>query len=163
MEWDNVMVFDKSLMTLSKYRTIENVESVIGVIDCRGCSADGLNLWYVAVTRAKKRLSIPKKLENLLNDWEAIAMGASRYDIKALDESDGNCAKKARIKDEDESVVAPASGTNDSAEKVHISSTEDFTLLDAKIIHRDVVAPASRAIVSRNGLIIDEVAYIYNV
>lgn len=89
MEWDQVMVLDESLKDLSKFILVPPISSpssspfkaASNLPKCDGCFSaqldwlsygDHYNLWYVALTRAKRVLSVPPKFMKLINDLQGV-------------------------------------------------------------------------------------------
>lgn len=93
MEWDRVQLFASSMSTfasrLDKYSIYSrqqiqhqhsfqraprnNIDSSIPHSEINYANyGDGLNLWYVALTRAKDVLSVPPEFMSLINDFEYI-------------------------------------------------------------------------------------------
>ena len=66
LEWDRVQVLDGTLKRLANFAFNDNkARFAFGRNDDPYYTPDDINLWYVAVTRAKRQLSVPTKFRNI--------------------------------------------------------------------------------------------------
>jgi len=123
MEWDNVQLFASALSTsrlklnkysVMKYEKYQNsctlkrnhhsgVERFIINYDSYG---DGLNLWYVALTRAKKVLSVPVEFMHLIQDFDYFLKSQNPVCNLSRD-IDFVVSKRVKIEPEERSVDSP--------------------------------------------------------
>ena len=173
MEWDLVLVLDDDLCNLSKYKVVDkgirwdsygtlsrcasadqlrHIDEKQGMIDCKSYG-DDINMWYVAITRAKKVLGIPPKLKTLLLDWIKIGEAADRYENH---ESDMNIDGTKNM----ESIYL---GVDENLEVKELEPPHQLSPVDCFIVNRDVVVPALREITRRDSvqLLIDGQSCIY--
>lgn len=204
MEWDRVMVLDETLKDLSTFKIVTpgfdksspvfpqpfsqspgfKAASNLGIID-HGCSAqldwqsygDDYNLWYVALTRAKKVLSVPPKFMKLLNDLQGIhEIVSSRPVVRT-----GQCSPITRPMEptsmNEENSIGMNEEGNRNANKfvtpVKVKSTngvildqpdpyfggKQWSIEELRLIHRDIFLPLQTDIQSKGGLVIDNKAY----
>jgi superfamily I DNA/RNA helicase len=79
LEWDRVMIIDETLKDISTFEDKGGLDWLPYV--------DDYNVWYVALTRAKKVLSVPSKYMTLVNDMRITAR-LYRCLAKQMDVSD---------------------------------------------------------------------------
>jgi hypothetical protein len=205
MEWDRVMVLDETLKDLSTFKIVSpfskpesspvlpqpfsqspgfKAASNLGIID-DGCSAqldwqsygDDYNLWYVALTRAKKVLSVPPKFMKLLNDLQGIHEIVSSRPVVLT----GQCSPitgpiESTSMNEDNSIGTDEEGNGNAFKfvtPVKLSSTtgvvldqpypyfggKQWSIEELRLIHRDIFLPMQTDIQSKGGLVIDNKAY----
>ena len=144
MEWDNVMVLDERMKCLNTYKFDEkNSSNYYGkpkVMINHESWTDDIHLWYVAVTRAKKSLAIPRELSRILNFWASLDHWGSM----------GYQEHKKGTKHVQEKAFVQLS------ENQILINDESWSMEEAKLIHKDIVEPACREIISRNGIEVDK-------
>lgn len=203
MEWDRVMVLDETLKDLSKFKIVTPIHKLklspvlpqpfpqspgfkaasnLGIID-DGCSAqldwqdygDDYNLWYVALTRAKKVLSVPPKFMKLLKDLQEIHEIVSSRPVVLT----GQCSPITRpiesiSKIEEKNIGTDEEGNENAnkfatPEKVRITTGlildqpclyfGGWSIEELRLIHRDIFLPLQIDIQSKGGLVIDNKAF----
>jgi hypothetical protein len=160
MEWDRVMVLDSSLIQLNKFMIVSDVcttptktsfttaaaiktEST-GIrkgqfgYSGKGVLADTMNLWYVAVTRAKKVLSIPPKLSQLISD--IVRLNKRVQELSCMTNPVGSPSDKAEFKQQQD---------QDIFGEMQCSPEE------VRILHRDIFVPIQSDLMLRKGLTVD--------
>eukprot|EP01047_Picozoa_sp_COSAG01_P029360 COSAG01_NODE_2012_length_8655_cov_3.344086_3_plen_762_part_00 len=157
MEWDDVEICGDSMCALSAIKVVDCEEdgqpTRVAAIKsasspCTGPNpramfdmkefGDDLNLWYVAVTRAKKRLSLPTQLKELMDDIRVISDFADGGPVT-------NQHKRRRQSDE-VACSQPDEPPPDSPAVVSAWDTlqvkgQTFDRVNAKLIVRDLKIP----------------------
>eukprot|EP01043_Picozoa_sp_COSAG02_P057325 COSAG02_NODE_6939_length_3275_cov_3.165302_1_plen_804_part_00 len=170
MEWDNVEICN-DLVPLAKFRVVNRNPSspciqsasvpldMAAMFDFPGYG-DDINLWYVAVTRARKRLSLPRRFKEMIDVFRQIQYFASNKG--SLDDSPvrgvGPLLSQAEDLPDSPSTCACASD-DDSTITVAIEgkrrdTIESFTLSrrEAQLIAHELdLSPVLRLMSGRRG------------
>lgn len=141
MEWDNVEVGEDLAML--------NLFSNSG-FDFPSWG-DGLNLWYVAVTRAKRRLVLPEKFLHLLESFEMIT-SAAEY---PLDD------RKLVFPPWEDEIAARASSQKTTGWFKHACREQVWRYSQAESLYKRFVAPWAEEVYGLlpDGLVIDGIPY----
>lgn len=150
MEWERVMVLDEAFKDLSKYVLLNqfpfssspSLKAASKLDNVDGCLSaqldwisygDHYNLWYVALTRAKRVMSVPPKFMQLLNDLRRMNELIRLQSIVPT--------KQKEIK----SVI--------------VIGEKEWSFEEIRLIHKDIFLPLKAELQSRGGLVIDNIKY----
>jgi hypothetical protein len=104
----------------------------------RGVLAETINLWYVAVTRAKKILSIPPKLSQLISD--IVRLNRRVHELSCMTNPVGSPSDQAQfIQEQDQDIFGEMQCYPEQV----------------RILHRDIFVPIQSDLLLRKGLTIN--------
>ena len=171
MEWDNVEICD-DLVSLAKFRVVKRNPSspciqsaavpldITAMFDFPGYG-DDINLWYVAVTRARKRLSLPPKFKEMIDVFRRIRTFSSSGSNGAGAAAAADSDDAPRLSQAGDLPGSPGACIDDDGQTIAIAvqgkrreSVETFTLSrrEARLIAQELnLRPVLQLMEGRSG------------
>ena len=149
MEWDNVQLLAPSRNALNRYKVKENRGVPFVEMDYK-CYGDDINLWYVALTRAKKVLSVPSDFMELLRDFEYFLKG--QYHSRDYKSFEASPSKRVKLENTGENEASDDL-TESSPRRFIVNGTEYRTMSDNEMtnVEKHLALPWAEEMNSSDG------------